>query len=112
VTPSLIFGDVAPPLTWRSVDGTPRATACGFPRCAAVVLIDLSDDMGARIYRDLRRPWVDFTIGGLDLVGTHSIYRDEAAGALVARLLDRAPSAPPVAPAAIAARGPEATPAD
>jgi hypothetical protein len=104
-TTSLLYGGVAKPITWRELASTPATTACGFPRCEGVVLVDLSDDVGGGAFGDLRTPWIDFTIGWFDLIGTHSAYRDDTVTELVVRLLRR--DATRSAPAAASTSPPE-----
>jgi hypothetical protein len=79
------------------------SAGCGLPRCSGLLLVDVSELSGSSLFGDLRRPWLDYTLGWLDLIGAHSAYTDPELAAFLTRLFHALPSGP--APAAAAAGG-------
>jgi hypothetical protein len=79
------------PFEWYTLKGldapSPGAEECGLPRCDGVLLVDVSDEVGGGWYGDLRNPWIDSSVGWLDLVGTHSVYSDAQITSLLLRLM-------------------------
>ena len=66
---------------------TAAGSACALPRCSGVLLVDVSDDVGGGWFGDLRKPWINASVGWLDLIGTHSVYSDPEITGLLKRLI-------------------------
>jgi hypothetical protein len=81
------------------LDSPVAGDGCGLPRCQGVLYVDISDLAGRGLFGDLRRPWLNYTLGWFDLVGAHSSYREPQLAPLIVRLL----------PARAAVPGPEGT---
>ncbi len=76
-TPGLLARDAYPVYTPDRLLGETWPTACGLPLCAGVFAVDATSIVRTGSFgEDLESPWVDFTIGWLDLVGAHGDYRN------------------------------------
>jgi pimeloyl-ACP methyl ester carboxylesterase len=64
---------------------------CGLPRCKGVLLLDATDFIEVGIFGlSLNRPGVDFTLGWLDPLGSHTDYKNATVVRLIADFFDAA----------------------
>jgi hypothetical protein len=70
-----------------------RTQKCGLPVCSGVLLVDASDVVRQGAFGDLGNPWLDYTLGWLDLSGAHADFTNPEVlelGRYVVRPLERA----------------------
>lgn len=92
-TPALIGGI---PSDIFTLDDFARAKAeegCGLPRCKGILLLDATDFIEVGSFGlSLNRPAVDFTLGWLDPLGSHTDYKNETVVRLMADFFETASS--------------------
>jgi hypothetical protein len=64
--------------TLTDIEHGHHKTECGLPRCKGVILVDATDFIEVGSFGlSLNRPGVDFTLGWLDPLGSHTDYKNE-----------------------------------
>ncbi len=96
---SRLFGTELEVFSIEDLERSEQNSDCGLPRCAGVLLVDASNEIRRGAFGDLGRPWLDFTLGWLDPIGSHGDYASAILVRLAGRVVDRVAAGEPASTA-------------